>query len=322
MAALSVRIRPRVGDRNGNRKGSVVSSDRPDPPLEADNPTPEQPDSEELVTDRFHLGALRVMEEGPYAPQCPHGHGRLVAAVDAAVATGVSLSCPTCGFQRELAVNMLRNIANQPSNHAPRHAAKSPPDQATARLTPSPPRHAADPTAQPTVMFRTHASAREVPENDAPNATVAVDTPRPHGAKPDGTVRTCSGLEIHGWVTPAGLWSPLVALLVGLVFTGGQVLWSLLLAAVGYGLWWSATRWVWPCSLAVNRQRVLAEAVRPGVWIRLHGWFGPVGRVEHVATPTPGTRGNGERWVRIGFSGGAFLDLPGNRPCWVVELRG
>lgn len=303
-----------------------MSPDRPDllpetdsPPLE--EPPEDGPDSAARVTDRFHLGALRVMEEGPYAPQCPHGHGRLVPAIDPAVATGVSLSCPTCGFQRNLAVNLLRNIVNRVPSSSPRHAAKASPEQPTAQLASSAPRHAADPHHS-TALWRTHAHVREAPDNDVPQDTAAPEPTRPRGTKPDGTVRTCGGMQVRDWVTPAGLWSPMVGLLVGLVLTGGHPWWSLLTAAAGYGLWWSANQWAWPRSPAINRQRVPAEHLRPGMWIRLHGRFGAVGRVDHVATPEPDARTDGDLWVRIGFTGGTFVDLPCQAPCTVVDLRG
>lgn len=293
-----------------------------DPPPE--HPVDEESDAGARVTDRFHAGALRVMEDGPYAPQCPQGHGRLIPAVDPSVATGVSLSCPTCGFQRGLAVNLLRNSVNRAPSNSPRHAAKTPSEpseQPTARLTTSSPRHAAA-NATPTPLWRTQAPVRDAPADDIAQDNAIPDPPRRRGTKPDGTVRTCGGVRIRGWVTPAGLWSPVVGLLVGLVLTGGQVWWSLLPAAAGYGLWWSATRWLWPCAAAVNRRRVHAEHLRPGTWIRLHGRFGPVARVDNVTAPRLGARTEGEAWVRVGFAGGTFVDLPGQAPCTVVDLLG
>lgn len=302
--------------------------DRPELLPEAHSPTSEDPVDEEpdpggQVTERFHRGALRVMEEGPYAPQCPHGHGRLVPAVDHAVSTGVSLSCPTCGFRRDLEVNLQHNPAPSgpvPSNpapsSAPRHASSAPPEQPTVRLTASAPRHAADAT-HTTTMWPTQDHVRDdAAKHPAPEPT------RPRGRKPDGTVRTCSQVQVHGWVMPAGLWSPVLGLLVGLALTGGRVWWSLVLAAAGYGLWWSATQWVWPCSPTINRQRVHPGQLQPGMWIRLYGRFGPVGRVEHITTPKPDTRTDGDLWVRIGFAEGTFLDLPSHALCTVVDLRG
>lgn len=286
-----------------------MSADRPDPLPEADksktqdetqDPEPRQAQQRDVgaeTTDRVHLGALRVLEEGPDAPRCPQGHGRLVAAVDPAVETGVSLTCPACGFHTNLALGLLHNVAHGST-------ASPPADQPTIRMAPVP--------ASP-ASWHTQVGAAAAPGNTVPAAPA-----RPYGTKPDGTVRTYGGVLIGGWV-PAGLWSPLVGLLIGLVATRGQLWWSLLVAAIGYGLWWGAAIWVWPRSPAVNRYRVNAEDLRPGLWIRLHGWFGPAGRVEGVSTTGLGAAG--DRWIRIGFAGGMYLDLPGKHPCHVVELR-
>lgn len=300
-----------------------MSADRPDPPPEVDGPPPQprsavdpsgspdsgtqdagsrDPDPGWEITDRVHLGTLRVLEEGPGAPQCPRGHGRLAAAAAPNAETGVSLSCPVCGFRGDLALNLLHDLAY----------GSTPTEPPTVRMTP----------VIPTPVIPTPAAlwSAQPGTTEAANRALPAAPVRPRGTRPDGTVRTCGIGVIGGWV-PSGLWSPVVGLLVGLVATRGQWWWSLLAATIGYGLWWSAARWVWPRSPAVNRYRVDAEDLRPGMWIRLHGRSGPAGRVEDVSTTGVGTRA-GDRWLRVGFTGGLYLNLPGRHRCHVVELRG
>ncbi|CAM02867.1 hypothetical protein A8924_3987 [Saccharopolyspora erythraea NRRL 2338] len=65
-----------------------------------------------MVNDSRPTGALHLLEHGPYAPRCPHGHGPLAATTDPQAPTGAAMVCPTCGARRGLEVTMLSTLLN------------------------------------------------------------------------------------------------------------------------------------------------------------------------------------------------------------------
>jgi hypothetical protein len=156
---------------------------------------------------------------------------------------------------------------------------------------------------------------------DAPDDTMLTEAPPappappPRGLRADGTVRASGWLQLGGWMISSGVWAALVGFAAGMPLLPWHFWFPVLFALLGYGLWKIATQWVWPSSPAVNQQRVRAEELRPGLWIRLHGAIGPVGRVDQVITER-------HDWTRVRFTGGTYRDLPAQAPCHIVELRG
>ncbi|QUH02951.1 hypothetical protein HUO13_20915 [Saccharopolyspora erythraea] len=65
-----------------------------------------------MVNDSRPTGALHLLEHGPYAPRCPHGHGPLAATTDPQAPTGTAMVCPTCGARRGMEVTMLSTLLN------------------------------------------------------------------------------------------------------------------------------------------------------------------------------------------------------------------
>jgi hypothetical protein len=271
---------------------------------------PESPWSQFMTdtasTDRYHVNALRILEEGPYAPPCPRGHERLTTMDDQSAPTGTSTTCPTCGARRGPQEHVLRTLLTSGAQQ-PRF------DDPVASTRDISAGTAADSDEPGDELLRKSPSRGTRDEvNDTAFTEVSTETPR--GLQPDGTIRTTGWLQIGGWVVSSGIWATLAGLTVGLMLAHVNGGFAPIFALIGYTTWKTATRWGWPASLAVNRERVRADDLRPGTYIRIHGTIGPVGLVDEVAQVRPDQ-------VRVYFNGGTHQLMYAHARCYVVELR-
>ncbi|RKT88138.1 hypothetical protein SAMN05421805_101425 [Saccharopolyspora antimicrobica] len=255
-------------------------------------------------TDRTPTSALHILENGPHAPQCPHGHGPLTAAPDERAPTGVALSCPVCGHRRDTEVTMLRTLLNPGTARF----------DAPLRTDPAP--------VEVTTEIAAISDAREPLAKTAPETTRDTDQfdfpdeppPPPRGQRPDGTIRTTGWLQLGRHPISSGLWAALAGAAPGLALTDLAPWLPIALPALTCTAWYATTRWLRPASTAINRERVRADELLPGDPIRIYGPIGPVGIVEQV------TPGNSDR-VLVRFTGGTQRLLPADAPCHVVHLR-
>lgn len=262
-------------------------------------------------TDRIPATALHILENGPHAPQCPHGHGPLTAAPDEQAPTGAALRCPTCGQRRDTEVAMLRTLLN------PGTARFDTP----LRTDPGPPQPTALSPAEVTTEIAAISDAREPLGKTAPETTRDTDQfdfpdeppPPPRGQRPDGTIRTTGWLQLGRRPISSGLWAALAGAAPGLALTDLAPWLPVALPVLTCTAWYATTRWLRPASPAVNRERVRADELLPGDPVRIYGPIGPVGIVEQ-ATPS------GDQ-VLVRFTGGTQRFLPADARCHVAHLR-
>ncbi|MER7011796.1 hypothetical protein ABT324_10250 [Saccharopolyspora sp. NPDC000359] len=271
-------------------------------------------------TDR--TSALHILENGPYAPRCPIGHGPLTTTADQQAPTGVALSCPTCGHRRDTEVSMLNTLLNPGTARfdTPLRTDPTPPPRPAA---PSPKLNPAEVTTE---IAAIHTDAREPLGKTAPQDTTRDNLdaddfdfpdelpPPPRGQRPDGTIRTTGWLQLGRHPISSGVWAALAGAASGFALIDLATWLPAALPALTCTAWYATTRWLRPTSPAVNRERVRADELLPGDPIRLHGPIGPVGIVEQV---TPDT----QQHVRIRFTGGTHQTLPADTRCHVVHLR-
>ncbi|GAA2793840.1 hypothetical protein [Saccharopolyspora taberi] len=248
--------------------------------------------------------ALSLLEQGPYAPRCPHGHGPLTTVTDPDAPTGIGLACPTCGARRELETSMLRTLLN-PETSTTRFDVPL-----AGRTRPEPARE--DPTERIPVDELWKAPAPTT--RDDLHQPLPSPRPTPRGLRPDGTIRTTGWLQLGHRTISSGLWAALTGLTLGLALIDLTSWLPLILTATGYATWHAQTRWIRPASTAVNLHRTTADRLTPGTAIRLHGPIGPVGIVDEI-TPVRRNR------IRIDLDGGTHLTVPDTARCHVVDLR-
>ncbi|MEU6265059.1 hypothetical protein [Saccharopolyspora shandongensis] len=303
-------------------------------------------------TDRHHASALRILENGPYAPQCPHGHGPLTTIADHTAPTGVAMACRQCGQRRGMEVTMLRTLLNPENADFDQPLATSPTDNPAARAVAN--------TDDPTLVAVTNTDASEPADTDNPEPAdtdddpelVAVTTeiprvqledtareplgkitshhtrddadgdeadldhvpPPPRGHQPDGTIRTTGWLQLGTRPISSGLWAALAGAALGLALIDLNTWLPLVLPAAAYVLWFATTRWIRPASAATNLEQVYADELLPGDAIRIYGPIGPVGVVDQV------TQAANEQ-VLVRFAGGTQRFLPADARCHLVALR-
>ncbi|GAA4616579.1 hypothetical protein [Saccharopolyspora hordei] len=271
-------------------------------------------------TDHTRTSALRVLENGPHAPQCPHGHGPLTTTPDEHAPTGVALSCPTCGHRRDTEVSMLTNLLNP---GAARFDTPLRTDPAPPRREPAaPPAHDTEATTEIAAIKLD--AAREPLGKTAAETTRLDDTddfdfpdepaPQPRGQRPDGTIRTTGWLQLGRTPISSAWWAALAGAAPGLALIDHAAWLPIALPALTCTAWYATTRWLRPASPAVNRERLRADELLPGDAIRLHGPIGPVGIVEQV---TPST----DDHVVVHFTGGTRQTRRADATCHLVRLR-
>ncbi|MGP4018903.1 hypothetical protein [Saccharopolyspora sp. 5N708] len=271
-------------------------------------------------TDRHHTSALRVLENGPHAPQCPNGHGPLTTTTDHNAPTGVAMVCPTCGRRRGMEVAMLRTLLNPENTNFDQPLAvptDNPSLAATIEMAPlrttelGPTDIAREPLAK--ITPETTRDDLDEPDEhyfDFPGQL----PPPPRGRQPDGTIRTTGWLQLGPWPISSGLWAALTGAALGLALIDLQTWLPVILAATAYATWFTTTRWLRPASSAANVGRVRAEDLHPDTPVRIYGPIGPVGIVDQV---TPASY----QQVLVRFTGGTQRFLPADTRCHVVELR-
>ncbi|MER5391388.1 hypothetical protein [Saccharopolyspora sp. NPDC002686] len=287
-------------------------------------------------TDRTHISALHILENGPHAPQCPRGHGPLTTAPDEQSPTGVALSCPVCGQRRDNEVSMLRALLNPgtarfdtPLQTSPAPAPRSAPEpEPTSFLQPSPeptpaPIPAPTPVEATMEIAAVRAEAVREPLGKTTSETPREDTddfdfpqqlaPRSRGQRPDGTIRTTGWLQLGRLRVSSGWWAALAGAAPALALTDLATWLPAALPAVTWTGWFTTVRWLRPASPALNRERVHADELLPGDPIRIYGPIGPVGIVEQV-TPTTDEK------VLVRFVGGTQRTLPTDTRCRIVHL--
>ncbi|TDD32403.1 hypothetical protein [Saccharopolyspora elongata] len=286
-------------------------------------------------TDRRHASALRILENGPHAPQCPHGHGPLTTITDATAPTGVAMACPQCGQRRGMEITMLRTLLNpenadfdqplatSPTNKPAPPANPAPPagtntntdtdtDTATLDVTAEIPRVQPEDTAREPLGKITAHHTRD--DTDGDEADLDHIPPPPRGHRPDGTIRTTGWLQLGARPISSGLWAALAGAALGLALIDLNIWLPLILPAAAYALWFATTRWIRPASAATNLEQVYADELLPGDAIRVYGPIGPVGIVDQV---TPATN----EQVLVRFTGGTQRFLPADARCHLVALR-
>ncbi|MEV0699697.1 hypothetical protein AB0I53_17575 [Saccharopolyspora sp. NPDC050389] len=271
------------------------------------------------ATDRHHASALRILENGPHAPQCPHGHGPLTTITDHTAPTGVAMACPECGQRRGMEITMLRTLLNpenadfdQPLTTTPTGPTE-PTDNPSLTATTEIPRVRPEDTAReplgkitPAHIRDDHADSDEADLDDVP--------PPPRGQQPDGTIRTTGWLQLGRRPISSGLWAVLAGAALGLALIDLNTWLPLILPAAAYATWFATIRWIRPASAATNLELLHADELLPGDAIRIYGPIGPVGIVDQV---TPATN----QQVLVRFTGGTQRFLPEDARCHLVALR-
>jgi hypothetical protein len=268
-----------------------------------------------LSTDRHHASALRVLENGPYAPQCPDGHGALTTVTDHDAPTGVAMVCPTCGQRRGMEVSMLRTLLNPEQTRFDQPLAAPTENPSLAATVEIPVLRPEDTAREPLGKITPETTRDDLVDGDETYFDFpGQPTPPPRGRQPDGTIRTTGWLQLGTWPISSGLWAALASAALGLALIDLYTWLPLILPAAAYATWFTATRWVRPASTAANLDRERAEDLQPGTAIRIYGPIGPVGIVDQV---TPASN----QQVLIRFTGGTQHFLPADARCHIVELR-
>ncbi|MGI8313131.1 hypothetical protein [Saccharopolyspora hattusasensis] len=267
-------------------------------------------------TDRHHASALRILENGPHAPQCPHGHGPLTTVTDHDAPTGVVMVCQQCGHRRDMEVTMLRTLLN-PDHTSFDQPLAIPAEHPSVTETAEIPRVRPEDTAREPLGKIT---ADETTRDDLADADdTYFDSPNqpttpPRGHQPDGTIRTTGWLQLGKIPISSGLWATLTGAALGLALIDLHAWLPLILPAAAFAAWFATTRWLRPASAATNVEQVNADELLPGDAIRIYGPIGPVGIVDQV------TPANNQQ-VLVRFTGGTQRFLPEDARCHLVQLR-
>ncbi|MGW3471019.1 hypothetical protein ACWDKQ_21760 [Saccharopolyspora sp. NPDC000995] len=267
-------------------------------------------------TDRHHASALRILENGPHAPQCPYGHGPLTTVTDHDAPTGVVMVCPQCGQRRDTEVTMLRTLLN-PDHTGFDQPLKTPTENPSVTDTAEIPRVRPEDTAReplgkitPRETTRDNLADADETDFDVPEQPTAAH----RGHRPDGTIRTTGWLQLGKIPISSGLWAALTGAALGLALIDLQTWLPLTLAAAAFAAWFATTRWWLPASAATNIEQVNADELLPGDAVRIYGPIGPVGLVDQV------TLANNQQ-VLVRYSGGTQRFLSEDTRCHLVQLR-
>ncbi|MFI9382982.1 hypothetical protein [Kutzneria sp. NPDC052558] len=134
----------------------------------------------------------------------------------------------------------------------------------------------------------------------------------PRGLRADGMVRTTGFVQVGRVPISSGVWPALAGLLAALPF--GPSWLPIACAAAGFALWEVWTRYVQPCSWAVNLDSAAASELRAGDWFRPYGGIGPAAQVAR-AQPAPGDL------LHVALRGGRELTLSPDYRVRRVRLR-
>ncbi|MCI2416551.1 hypothetical protein MOQ72_03875 [Saccharopolyspora sp. K220] len=264
------------------------------------------------ATDR--TSALRVLENGPYAPQCPNGHGPLTTTADHDAPTGVAMICPTCGHRGAQAA-MLRTLLNPGHANFDQPLAVPTDNPSLAATIEIPPVRPDNTAREPLGKITPESTRDDLSDTDETYFDFPGEpAPPPRGQQLDGTVRTTGWLQLGRWPISSGLWAALAGAALGLALIDLNTWLPLILPAAAYAAWFGTVRWLRPASSATNINRVRADELHPGDPVRIYGPIGPVGIVDQV---TPASY----RQVLIRFTGGTQRFLPADTRCHVVYLR-
>ncbi|GGI90995.1 hypothetical protein GCM10011581_30030 [Saccharopolyspora subtropica] len=273
-----------------------------------------RPDDDAHATDRHHASALRLLETGPHAPRCPHGHGPLTTTNDPDAPTGVAMTCPHCGHRRSMEVRMLRALLTpHPTQPDQPLTTTTPPQPETPPLT--------DDTVELPARTRADLAREPLGKLAADDTRHSIDLdddldPQPpaRGSQPDGTIRTTGWLQLGPWPISSGVWALLTGAALGLALIDLATWLTLALPAATFTTWYATIRWIRPASAARNLGRAPAAELLPGEAVRLYGPIGPVGIVDQV-TPAH------HQQVLVRYAGGTQHLLPAASPRHIVELR-
>ncbi|MBB5158329.1 hypothetical protein [Saccharopolyspora phatthalungensis] len=279
--------------------------------------------TEDSSTDRHHASALKILENGPYAPRCPDGHGPLSTVADADAPTGAAMVCTTCGQRRGMEVTMLRTLLSPQQTRFDQPLATPTENPSLAdtieipRLQPQPPPppQPENTAREPLGKITSETTRDDLTAGDETSFDFPTQPGQPaRGRQPDGTIRTTGWLQLGRWPISSGLWAALAGAALGLALIDLYTWLPLILATTAYATWFAAIRWVRPASAATNLELVYADELEPDDAIRIHGPIGPVGIVDQI------TPANSQQ-VLIRFTGGTQRFLPADTRCHLVKLR-